>query len=82
MNQAIKENLANYQTKEKQYYIIRGMMQHLALVMARLFSRRILPEVSVKGELHVNYHWQDPFVITTAIRKRLLRLRKLTETRW
>ena len=41
---------------------------------------RILTEVSVKGEL--DYHWQGPFVITTAIRKSLLRLRKLTETRW
>ena len=60
--------------------MIRGMRQHLALVMARLFSRRILAEASVTGEL--NYHWQDPFVITTAIRKRLLRLRILTETRY
>ena len=41
---------------------------------------RILTEASVKGEL--DYHGQGPFVITTAIKKSLLRLRKLTEKRW
>ena len=45
-----------------------------------LLEVRILPEASVKEEL--DYHWQGPFVITTAIRKSLLGMRKLTETKW
>ena len=54
--QVIKENFANTQTKEKQYYDQRHGAAS-ALALAYFFWRRILPEASVRGEL--DYHWQS-----------------------